>query len=374
MLNWANEDVETYASDFSAGTDGFTAARVGLSGNIDGIGGQDDTLRAYGSDVSGTHTARSSSNLAVKAGCTYTLTYKIYLPSGNTTCDRVQWRTVNNSQPINSGASETYVTTTDTWVAKTFTFTATADTDVGLYLQDGTSYSSVVFANLVTDDLVYLKDVSFTQLTSNAYATTWYDQSGSHNDATQTTADNQPKVVDAGALVTDANGNYSLDFDGVDDALFMGGASAFDLGSATTVVIAQRSGSLSIDRGIFAPSISTNNDRWYCPIIVSSLEYFGYGSDALAISAGAGDTDVHIWTMGTFGSNVEGYRDGSLSGSVSATESGSTQGASGEIGIVVAGLNFNGKLASILWYPTDQSANRSAIEQSLSNTITTALS
>jgi sugar lactone lactonase YvrE len=62
--------------------------------------------------------------------------------------------------------------------------------------------------------------------TTNAYATTWYDQSGSDNDATQTTAANQPKVIAAGSLVTDANGNYCLDFDGTNDYFSANSASA----------------------------------------------------------------------------------------------------------------------------------------------------
>ena len=51
----------------------------------------------------------------------------------------------------------------------------------------------------------------------NGFVTTWYDQAGS-NDATQATAANQPKIVDAGVLVTE-NGKPAVDFDGVDDFL-----------------------------------------------------------------------------------------------------------------------------------------------------------
>src|SRR6056297_382225 len=43
-----------------------------------------------------------------------------------------------------------------------------------------------------------------------------YDQSENDNHATQTTAANQPKIVDAGSLVVE-NGKAALDFDGVND-------------------------------------------------------------------------------------------------------------------------------------------------------------
>jgi hypothetical protein len=50
--------------------------------------------------------------------------------------------------------------------------------------------------------------------TVDGFVETWYDQSGNGNDATQSVAAGQPKIVDGGSLVTGG-----LDFDGVDDLL-----------------------------------------------------------------------------------------------------------------------------------------------------------
>jgi hypothetical protein len=50
--------------------------------------------------------------------------------------------------------------------------------------------------------------------TVDGFVETWYDQSGNGNDATQSVAAKQPKIVDAGVLVSGG-----LDFDGVDDLL-----------------------------------------------------------------------------------------------------------------------------------------------------------
>jgi hypothetical protein len=47
-----------------------------------------------------------------------------------------------------------------------------------------------------------------------------------HNDATQATVASMPTIVSAGALVTDANGNVALDFDGTDDYLEADGVAA----------------------------------------------------------------------------------------------------------------------------------------------------
>jgi hypothetical protein len=52
----------------------------------------------------------------------------------------------------------------------------------------------------------------------NGFVTTWYDQSGNALNLTQTTALNQPKIVNAGALVTQ-NSKPAIYFDGVNDVL-----------------------------------------------------------------------------------------------------------------------------------------------------------
>jgi len=53
----------------------------------------------------------------------------------------------------------------------------------------------------------------------DGFVETWYDQSGNGRDATQSVATAQPKIVDGGALVTDANGNPSTLYDGSNDQL-----------------------------------------------------------------------------------------------------------------------------------------------------------
>ena len=52
----------------------------------------------------------------------------------------------------------------------------------------------------------------------NAFVTTWYDQSGNGNDATQTTASKQPKIVSSGSTILE-NGKAAVEFDGSDDYL-----------------------------------------------------------------------------------------------------------------------------------------------------------
>jgi hypothetical protein len=50
----------------------------------------------------------------------------------------------------------------------------------------------------------------------SGFVTTWYDQSGNANNATQTTAANQPQIVSNGGVVLD-NGKATIAFDGGND-------------------------------------------------------------------------------------------------------------------------------------------------------------
>jgi hypothetical protein len=65
----------------------------------------------------------------------------------------------------------------------------------------------------------WFKDASVTISNQSAYVTTWYDQSGNGLNATQTTAGNQPRIVNARVVDVDASGKPTLYFDGSDDVL-----------------------------------------------------------------------------------------------------------------------------------------------------------
>jgi hypothetical protein len=52
---------------------------------------------------------------------------------------------------------------------------------------------------------------------ANCFVTTWYDQSGNVNNATQTTAASQPKIYDSSTGIVYDNGIAALEFDGSND-------------------------------------------------------------------------------------------------------------------------------------------------------------
>ena len=86
-----------YSSDFTAGTDSFADASgvnvsFALTGNVDSIGGLDDTLKVVVSRPDPTalivpHNpirGTDSDIQATSVGCRYQLSFKVFFPTGNT--------------------------------------------------------------------------------------------------------------------------------------------------------------------------------------------------------------------------------------------------------------------------------------------------
>jgi hypothetical protein len=60
-------------------------------------------------------------------------------------------------------------------------------------------------------------DITLAAFSRDGTVSTWYDQSGNTNHATQTDPTNQPKIVEGGTLLKDSNNNPEVDFDGAGD-------------------------------------------------------------------------------------------------------------------------------------------------------------
>jgi hypothetical protein len=198
---------------------------------------------------------------------------------------------------------------------------------------------------------------------SFAYATTWYDQSGSGNDATQATAAAQPLLVRAGVTNTE-NGKAALSFDGTDDWLDLD-TSSFDIGSLSSfgvLALNQTGGSMM---GVALGSYFSNK-RFYAPYVTGGNFNFGYGT-SFTLFPSAADTDQHLHTLiaGSVLGGVEGFRDGSSQGTTSLLSGNdtSTRGIGGRSD----GFNWDGTVQEVIVYDSDQSDNRYDIESSIND-------
>jgi hypothetical protein len=82
--------------------------------------------------------------------------------------------------------------------------------EVIIYFTDQSDNRTAIEANI--GETYGITGIPAYDNTVDGFVETWYDQSGNGNDATQGVAGNQPKIVDAGVLVSGG-----IDFDGVDD-------------------------------------------------------------------------------------------------------------------------------------------------------------
>ena len=179
---WAT--VVLYTSDFSAGADGFAAYRGTVTGNIDGIGGVDNTLRFYANATNNTHLVEKTS-IGIASGKRYRIQVDVYIPYSQTH--------VNGFMvALTDGASILTVDSPTLGAWKTYyayTGVLTTQTSIRFY-ELATGASTFTGANSVTDDLIYIKNVIVTEIGCvadwdnngiRALTQLWDDNSGNGN-------------------------------------------------------------------------------------------------------------------------------------------------------------------------------------------------
>jgi hypothetical protein len=210
--------------------------------------------------------------------------------------------------------------------------------------------------------------------TVNGFVETWYDQSGNGNDATQLTAGNQPKIVDAGTLVTGG-----LDFDGLGDQLDLSGSGLDifkDVGYAQAFTVATSDNAGTSTGAIFRLNNNSTVTRFLLgdsPTTNSSTRVGGRRLDSDSFDSTTANT-THGTTQKLFtgflnyvDAEAYIYQNGVNVGTdldfKTAGNSSNTTSSAGGIGY----SNFVGRVLEVIVYNTDQSANREAIEANINN-------
>ena len=190
---WAKALGTTDTSDFSAGADSYAGTSMTVTGNIDAIGGEDDTLRAVPNTASGVHYISKS---VLTVGKRYRITGDVYIDSSNSNIDGLQ---------VYAGAfSSTKTPSTDTWTKFDFEVLAT-QTDLRIYATDGGNTS---FQDAGGDDLIYFKNIYVTPIGVQAdySGDNWNDAEGTWEDASSSNLDG----TNNGAALTGAKKHLSL--------------------------------------------------------------------------------------------------------------------------------------------------------------------
>ena len=232
------------------------------------------------------------------------------------------------------------------------TFTDQSISEVIFYGDDQTDNRTAIEANMgevYSIDLPSGVDPGFDQV--DGFVETWYDQSGNGNNAVQATAAEQPKIVDAGSLITGGG----IAFDGSDDQLDFTALNAVDLAIFSVVKFDSVSGQERI----------LGEDS-------SNSEGFGIGNATTGFFRGNGGSssgpalNATLSTSGDFlysanrASNTLGFF---TNGVASATATNSDAFKANSIGGHTNPID--GNLKEIIIYSSDQTSKRPALETNI---------
>jgi hypothetical protein len=209
--------------------------------------------------------------------------------------------------------------------------------------------------------------------TASGYCSIWYDQSATgdaRNNLTQTTAADQPMLVNGGALITDSSGNAALDFDGSDHHMTLntGFSSTLNINALSSYLVFEADTTAGTQMVSCLGSFADSNKRWYFPFITSSNFSFNYGAGS-APSTSA-NTNLNLVSM--VADSTQGAYKAFLNSSQVGSD-GSLEDKSGGTSLVGVGglgnsLHYNGKMGEFIIYSSStESANRTSIETDIKN-------
>ena len=206
-------------------------------------------------------------------------------------------------------------------------------------------------------------DLNETALTTfvgagNGFVTTWYDQSGNGNNATQTTASNQPQIVSSGSVIN-VNSKPSLQFDGSDDFLTLSNISTNITYSGFQVVKRKSTSTISVT--LAGSSISDSYLLWN---FSDNNAYFrssqGYITQSLNTTTQQLFTSININS-----GNMSMYNNASLLLSNTPI---SLPGTNVMNAIGRRNANYSeGNTQEIIVYSSNESSNRTGIESNINS-------
>jgi hypothetical protein len=194
----------------------------------------------------------------------------------------------------------------------------------------------------------------------DGFVTTWYDQSGNANNATQSTAGNQPQIVSSGSVILE-NSKPTISF--------LSGLSGFGFAtfSPTTVegflvVKAKADPPLTTNSGFI--NIGSNTDDSHFPFIDGNI-YDGFGTTARK-TVGNPTTplnQVNLYNV----LSASGEWTARLNTTQIFTTSSNVVGINANPKIAAKNISFgmSNFISEFIIYPSNQSANRSGIESNI---------
>jgi len=226
-------------------------------------------------------------------------------------------------------------------------------------LSTSSIYATIQFNGLNSTSGGSIQNITVTQIKADGHVTTWYDQSGNGNNATQSTAGSQPKIVDGGTLVSDG-----IEFDGA-NYLFRDSFTQGNLEQPNTILsVAKMDSNDDQNRKVYDGNPFTGRNMLF--LSPEGSGQFGIYSGDTLLTGDTATSDKHLFTALYNSTSSEFFIDG-------------TSEVSGDSGVysmdaIVIGANHDkasnhwlGKIQEVIIYDSDQSSNRTAIETNINN-------
>jgi hypothetical protein len=356
-VTWVNEDVVVGLADSLSE---FSTAKISRSNAT--VEGEQCYKFVLDNQQDTTHYSVVS-NINFIAGKQYNLSFKYYIPAGQT----VYRLNLNYGGYGNIAMAQG----TGEWKQFNLNFTSTQSRQLRIYASD---YNISVDGN-ASGEFFALQDVTLTQTAADGTVSKWYDQSTTSgvpnaNHAVQTSAAKQPKIVSGGSLVTGG-----LDFDGVDDNLQYNYAitnptsgSIFSVfnntGTSNSGVVF---GIRSTARDLIQLRSQSESEaliqvRDSGNVLINPAASSPSRLNA-QLSSAIFNKATPIYDININGGQFSASSSTVLTGSITASKA---TIAATDIGTSVDG-HFTGTIQEIIYYNSDQSANRPAIEANINN-------
>jgi hypothetical protein len=249
------------------------------------------------------------------------------------------------------------------------------------YTGDGTSGTYVWGFQLTQSSSVLPYGKTVADAARNGFVTTWYDQSGNANNATQATAGNQPRIVNGGVVETKGSRNCIF-FDGSNDFLI----------NTTSAIFANKS------HGSIFLAANRNSNLNSAAVIIqtwanlqgssrTTIDYRNTTAGNTGVAAGGRRIDgTSFQSVGTEPYTVNQtlisaifnwqnailqlYQNSNPAGTLNPFQTAgntSNTGVGFSIGSTTQQSFLNGTVSEIVLFEFDQSTNRTAIETNINS-------
>jgi hypothetical protein len=311
-------------------------------------------------------TAKYLSRNALNIGQQYIVQAEVYVPSSNANLDSIVLMDGSGFM-----ATSYLGIQRDAWVTVSTVGTANLG-NINIRGASGTTASAYNGFQGNGTDVFYVRNVVITDTSKNGHVTTWFDQSGNGNDATQLTASQQPKIVDTGVLVL-SNGNAAIKATTSNSMSFSMASLSADGQQSTFSVLENDITSQSGFSGAFKVLSTTGagtNPLDRRPLWLQAPTGILYFTSGAASVYGTADRERRIYshlTTDAAGGTATVHQDGVLIDTRAVPLDANSTFSSGCILETTSSVVGAFYMSELIYYPSNQSANRVAIEANINN-------